>query len=468
MRNMNYGKVDDDLLVELKSIVGPDHVITDPEALDKYARDETPLEEGSPPDVAVLPGSTEEVSRVLSLANEHLIPVTFRGQGTGLSCGAVPLLGGILMTFERMNRILEIDEENLMAVLEGGVVLMPFREEVEKRGLFYPADPGERTSAIGGNVATNAGGMNGVKYGKTRDYILGLEVVLPSGKVLQFGGKTVKRSMGYELMQLVIGSEGTLAAITKVYVKLSKLPGIFMTLYVPFNDLHAAVASVCEILKNRITPTAMEFVERDAIVLAEEHLEKTMPHHDSDAYLIMRIEADKEEDLYEEAEAISEICSNNGAVDVLVADTPESQSRIWDIRSHFYEAVVKARVAELVDAAVPRGRIADFMHAVKEISGKHGMRIIGYGHAGDGNIHLHPLRDELSEEEWEEKLPEVMKEIYGTAVSFGGTVSGEHGIGSAKLPYVSIALDEDEMRIMKEIKAIFDPNNILNPGKILD
>jgi glycolate oxidase len=212
----------------------------------------------------------------------------------------------------------------------------------------------------------------------------------------------------------------------------------------------------------------MEFVERDAIVLAEEHLEKSMPHHDSDAYLIMRIEADKEDDLYEEAEAISEICSNNGAVDVLVADTPESQSRIWDIRSHFYEAVVKARVAELVDAAVPRGRIADFMHAVKEISKKHGMRIIGYGHAGDGNIHLHPLRDELSEEEWEEKLPEVMKEIYGTAVSFGGTVSGEHGIGSAKKPYVSIALDEDEMRIMKEIKAIFDPNNILNPGKILD
>ena len=465
---MNYGEVTGEYLEKLRETLGPENVLTEPDVLEKYSRDETPLVEGSLPQVVVLPGSTEEVSRVLSQANDNMVPVTFRGQGTGLSCGAVPLMGGILMSFERMNRILEIDDENLMAVLESGVVLLNFREEVEKRGLFYPADPGERTSAIGGNVATNAGGMNGVKYGKTRDYILGLEVVLPSGKVLQFGGKTVKRSMGYDLMQLLVGSEGTLAAITKVYVKLTKLPRIFMTLYVPFNDLHAAVASVCEVLKNRITPTAMEFVERDAILLAEEHLEKTMPHHDSDAYLILRIEGDKEDDLYEEAEAISEICSKNGAVDVLVADTPESQSRIWDVRSHFYEAVVKARVAELVDAAVPPGMIAEFMHAVKDISGKNGVRIIGYGHAGDGNIHLHPLKDELSDEEWGVKLPVVMKEIYGTAVSFGGTVSGEHGIGSAKKPYVSIALDEEEMRIMKEIKSIFDPNGILNPGKILD
>jgi glycolate oxidase len=241
-----------------------------------------------------------------------------------------------------------------------------------------------------------------------------------------------------------------------------------MTLYVPFEDLNAAVASVTEVLRKRITPTAMEFVERDAILLAEEHLEKTMPHHDAAAYLIIRLEADKEDDLYEEAEGISEICTNNGAIDVLVADTPDSQSRIWDIRSHFYEAVVKARVAELVDAAVPPGEIANFMQAVKEISAEHGMRIIGYGHAGDGNIHLHPLRDVLSEGEWEAKLPEVMKAIYGKAVEFGGTVSGEHGIGSAKKAYAPIALDEEELSIMRRIKEVFDPNGILNPGKILD
>lgn len=466
--DLSYGRITDELIQDLVSIMGPENVKTDAETREKYSRDETPLSEGALPEVVVMPGSTEEVSKTLSLANEHRIPVTFRGQGTGLSCGAVPLLGGILMGFERMNRILEIDEENLMAVLESGAVLLDFRQEVEKRGLFYPADPGERTSSIGGNVATNAGGMNGVKYGKTRDYILGLEVVLPSGKIMELGGKTVKRSMGYDLVHLIIGSEGTLAAVTKVIVKLIKLPKIFMTLYVPFNNLQDAVASVCEVLRNRITPTAMEFVERDAILLAEEHLEKTMPHHDSDAYLIIRIEGDKEDDLYEEAEAISDICGKNNAVDVLVADTPESQSRIWDIRSHFYEAVVKARVAELVDAAVPPGKIAEFMQAVKEISKKHGMRIIGYGHAGDGNIHLHPLKDELSDEKWEELLPKVMREIYQRAVGFGGTVSGEHGIGSAKKSYVSIALDEDQVGLMREIKRNFDPNEILNPGKIFE
>jgi len=468
MRMLKYSKVTDQILEDLRRIVGPPNVATDADNLRKYSHDETPLTAGSLPEVVVKPGSTQEVAGVLTLANERNIPVTFRGQGTGLSCGAVPLLGGIVMSFERMNRILEIDEENLMAVLESGVVLLDFRQEVEKRGLFYPADPGERTSSIGGNVATNAGGMNGVRYGKTRDYVLGLEVVLPSGRAMMLGGKTVKRSMGYDLMHLIIGSEGTLAAVTKVIVKLIKLPKIFMTLYVPFNDLQSAVSSVCEVLRSRITPTAMEFVERDAILVAEKHLEKTMPHHDSAAYLIIRIEGDKEDDLYAEAEAISDICTKNNAVDVLVADTPDSQARIWDIRSRFYEAVVKARVAELVDAAVPPARIAQFMKAVKEISQKRGMRIIGYGQAGDGNIHLHPLKDDLSQERWQELLPEVMKDIYRTAVSFGGTVSGEHGIGSAKKPYMSIALDEEQMALMREIKTLFDPKKILNPGKILD
>ncbi len=465
---MEYGKIDNQVLERLSSIVGEANLHTDAPTLEKYSRDETPLVEGSLPDAVVMPASPEEVSEVLSLANDLKIPVTFRGQGTGLSCGAVPILGGILMVFERMDRILEIDEENLMAVLEPGVVLLGFREAVEKRGLFYPADPGERTSAIGGNVGTNAGGMNGVKYGKTRDYILGLEVVVPSGEILSLGGKTVKRSMGYDLMHLLIGSEGTLAAVTKVIVKLVKLPGIFMTLYVPFDDLHHAVDSVCDILRKRITPTAIEFVERDAILLAEEHLDRKMPHDEANAYLIIRLEADKEDDLYEEAEAVSEICTDRGAVDVLVADTPETQARIWDIRSNFYEAVVKARVADLVDAAVPPAKIADFMHAVKEISKEHGMRIIGYGHAGDGNIHLHPLKDRLTDEEWERKLPQVMEAIYRRAAEFGGTVSGEHGLGSAKKKYAPIALSKEEIEIMRGIKSVFDPNGILNPGKVFD
>ncbi|NVL93565.1 MAG: FAD-binding protein, partial [Desulfobacterales bacterium] len=274
---MGYGKVTKNVLFGLHDMVGDENVLADKVDLEKYATDETPLGLKALPEVVVKPERTEHVSRILSLANEKRIPVTPRGQGTGLCNGAVPVHGGILLSLEKMNRILEIDEDNLMAVVEAGVVLSDLRAEVEKRGLFYPADPGERTSAIGGNVNTNAGGMNGVKYGKTRDYILGLEVVLPNGKVLNLGGKIVKNSTGYDLMQLIIGSEGTLAVVTKVIIKLIKMPHSFMTLYIPFNDLFDAAKSVSEILRERMTPTAMEFVEKDVIIEAENRTGKSMP-----------------------------------------------------------------------------------------------------------------------------------------------------------------------------------------------
>ena len=465
---MKYNKVTEDVLSELKEIIGEENVLTNIEDLEKYSHDETAIGVKALPEVVVKPEDTDQVSKILALANERKIPVTPRGQGTGLCNGAVPIYGGILLSLERMNRILEIDEDNLMAVVEAGVVLSDLRAEVEKRGLFYPADPGERTSAIGGNINTNAGGMNGVKYGKTRNYILGLEAVLPSGKVLNLGGKVVKRSTGYDLMQLIIGSEGTLAVVTKAILKLVKLPKMFMTLYVPFNDLHDAARSVSDILRERITPTAMEFVERDVILEAERKVGKTMPHHDSEAYLIIRIEGDKEEELYEHAEGISEICMRNNAVDVLVADTKERQDRIWDIRSIFYEAIVKSGIVELVDAAVPPSKIPEYVEKVKELSRKHGIRILSYGHAGDGNIHVHPIKGDLSDEEWSEKLPKLMEDLYREARALGGVVSGEHGIGWTKKRYLPICVDEEEIRLMREIKRIFDPNNILNPGKIFD
>lgn len=465
---MGYSKVTEGILVGLRQIVGKENVLTDTEDLEKYATDETPLGLKALPEVVVRPECTDHVSRVLAFANNEGIPVTPRGQGTGLSNGAVPVHGGILLSLEKMNRILEVDQDNLMAVVESGVVLSDLRAEVEKRGLFYPADPGERTSAIGGNVNTNAGGMNGVKYGKTRDYILGLEAVLPNGKVLNLGGKIVKRSTGYDLMQLIIGSEGTLAVVTKVIVKLIKLPKLFMTLYIPFNNLFDAAKSVSEILRERMTPTAMEFVEKDVIIEAENRTGKSMPHHDAEAYLIIRIDGDKEEDLYEDAEGISEVCLRNNAVDVLVADTKERQDRIWDTRSIFYEAIVKSKIADIVDAAVPPSEIPKYIMKVREISDTYGVRILSYGHAGDGNIHVHPIKDELSDEEWNEKLPEIMIELYKEAAALGGTISGEHGIGSAKKKYLSISVDQDELELMEEIKRVFDPNNILNPGKIFD
>ena len=465
---MKYNKVTEDVLNELKEIIGEENVLTNMEDLEKYSHDETAIGVKALPEVVVKPEDTDQVSKILALANERKIPVTPRGQGTGLCNGAVPIYGGILLSLERMNRILEIDEDNLMAVVEAGVVLSDLRAEVEKRGLFYPADPGERTSAIGGNINTNAGGMNGVKYGKTRNYILGLEAVLPSGKVLNLGGKVVKRSTGYDLMQLIIGSEGTLAVVTKAILKLVKLPKMFMTLYVPFNNLYDAARSVSDILRERITPTAMEFVERDVILEAEKKVGKTMPHHDSEAYLIIRIEGDKEEELYEHAEGISEICMRNNAVDVLVADTKERQDRIWDTRSIFYEAIVKSGTVELVDAAVPPSKIPEYVEKVKELSRKYGIRILSYGHAGDGNIHVHPIKGDLSDEEWSEKLPKLMEDLYREARALGGVVSGEHGIGWTKKRYLPICLDEEEIRLMREIKRIFDPNNILNPGKIFD
>ena len=465
---MEFSKVTGDVILSLKEIVGEENVLTDRESLEKYSSDEAPIGSDTLPEVVVKPENTEQISKILALANERRIPVTPRGQGTGLCNGAVPVYGGILLSLEKMNRVIEIDEDNLMAVVEAGVVLSDLRAEVEKRGLFYPADPGERTSMIGGNVNTNAGGMNGVKYGKTRDYILGLEAVLPSGRILNLGGKVVKRSTGYDLMQLIIGSEGTLAVVTKVIIKLIKLPKIFMTLYIPFNNLHDATKSVSDILKERMTPTAMEFVEKDVILEAEERVGKTMPHHDSEAYLIIRIEGDKEDELYENAEGISEICMRNNAVDVLVADTKERQDRIWDIRSIFYEAIVKSRIAEVVDAAIPPSKIPEYVEKIKEISQKYGVRILSYGHAGDGNIHVHPIKDSLSDEEWAEKLPKVMEDLYREARALGGVISGEHGIGWTKKKFLSICLDEEEIRLMKEIKKIFDPNNILNPGKILD
>lgn len=465
---MGFGKIDEDVLVNLRKIVGEKNLFTSGEELEKYSYDETPQGIKALPEIVVKTNNITEVSKVLSLANEKKIPVTPRGQGTGLCSGAVPVYGGILLSLENMNRIIEIDEDNLMAVVESGVVLSDLREEVENRGLFYPADPGERTSSIGGNVNTNAGGMNGVKYGKTRKYILGMEAVLPSGKILELGGKVVKRSTGYELMHLIIGSEGTLAVVTKVIIKLLKLPDKFMTLYIPFNNLYDAVKSVSEILKERMTPTAMEFVERDVILEAEKREGKIMPHRDSEAYLIIRIEGEKDEDLDEKAIDISEVCMKNNAVDVLVADTKEKQDNIWDVRSIFYEAIVKNKTAELIDTAVPPSSIPEYMKRIKEISQKHGVRILSYGHAGDGNIHIQPIKEKLTDVEWDKRLPAVMESIYREAYLLGGVVSGEHGIGWTKKKYLPICLDEEQIRLMREIKSIFDPNNILNPGKIFD
>jgi glycolate oxidase len=452
----------------LQQLLGEVNVLLEPTTLTRYAGDENPTGISAQPDVVVTPQNTPQVSQVLAFANENRIPVTFRGQGTGLSCGAVPIYGGIVMSFENMNRILEIDEDNLVAVVEPGVVLLTLRDELAQRSLFYPADPGERTSAIGGNVATNAGGMNGVKYGNTRQYIVGLEVVLASGAVLKLGGKTLKRSTGYELLHLVIGSEGTLAAITQVMLRVMKEPNRVITLYIPFPNLTAAIATVPHIIREKITPTAIEFMEQELLLKVEEQVEQRMPHDRAAAYLIIRLDGDEETSLYAMGEAVAELCLAHGAEDVLIAESAEAQARIWDLRSRFYEVLKSTNILDTVDAVVPISQIAEYIHLGKQISQKHGLTIHGLGHAGDGNVHLMLLKNTLSDAEWSEKLPETKQELHEAAVALGGTISGEHGIGLEKKKYLPLIASSEELSIMRNIKNLFDPHNILNPGKILD
>lgn len=434
----------------------------------RYSGDENPSGISAQPDVVATPQNTQQVSQVLAFANKNSIPVTFRGQGTGLSCGAVPLYGGIVLSFERMNHILEIDEENLVAVVEPGVMLLTLREELTRCGLFYPADPGERTSAIGGNVATNAGGINGVKYGNTRQYIVGLEAVLASGAVLQLGGKTLKRSTGYELLHLVVGSEGTLAAITKVILRVMKEPQRVITLYVPFPNLTAAIATVPHIIREKITPTAIEFIEQELLLMVERLVDQRMPHDEAAAYLIIRLDGDEETSLYTLGEAVAQLCLAHGAEDVLIAESREAQARIWDLRSRFYEVLKSAYVLDTVDAVVPISQIAEYIRLGEQISQKHGLTIHGLGHAGDGNVHLMLLKDTLSDTDWSEKLSDAKQELHEAAVALGGTISGEHGIGLEKKKYLPLIASRDELTIMRNIKRVFDPHNILNPGKIFD
>jgi glycolate oxidase len=465
---LNYRQVTKRTISCLQSLIGDDNVLHDPDELIYYSGDENPAGISAKPDVVVTPQNTQQVSQVLTFANDHRIPVTFRGQGTGLSCGAVPLYGGIVLSFERMNRILEIDEDNLVAIVEPGVVLLTLREELARYGLFYPADPGERTSAIGGNVATNAGGMNGVKYGNTRQYIVGLEAVLASGAVLQLGGKTLKRSTGYELLHLVVGSEGTLAAITKVILRVMKEPQRVITLYVPFPNLTAAIATVPQIIREKITPTAIEFMEQELLLMVEQQVDQRMPHDGAAAYLIIRLDGDEETSLYKMGEAVADLCLARGAEDVLIAESREAQARIWDLRGRFYEVLKSTNILDTVDAVVPISQIAEYIRLGKQISKKYGLTIHGLGHAGDGNVHLMLLKDTLSDTAWSEKLPKTKQELHEAAVALGGTISGEHGIGFEKKKYLPLIASKDELAIMRNIKHVFDPNNILNPGKIFD
>ncbi|MCF0135680.1 MAG: FAD-binding oxidoreductase [Lachnospiraceae bacterium] len=460
-----YNKVTPADLAYLKSLIPESRIQVGDEILSDYAHDELSGTENYP-EVLVFVTSTQEVSAILKYANEKHIPVTTRGAGTGLVGSSVAVHGGIMLCTSKMNHILELDEKNLTVTTEPGVLLMELAAYVEEKGFFYPPDPGEKTATIGGNISTNAGGMRAVRYGVTRDYVRGLTVVLPSGEVVEMGGKTVKNSSGYSLLNLMIGSEGTLGIITKAVLKIIPLPETSLSLLVPFPTMDEALDTVPKLAASPINPTAIEYFSRDVILFAEDYLSKKFPDTSSDAYILLTFDGAPGEVKanYEKAAAI---CMENGAIDAYFVDTPERKKSVWDARGAFLEAIKSSTtMMDECDVVVPRSRIADFIKYTHEIAADLKVRIPSFGHAGDGNLHIYICRDDYSSEEFEEILNEAFRRMYDRAAEYGGLVSGEHGIGYAKRDYLADCLGPAQISLMRGIKGAFDPNHILNPDKV--
>lgn len=471
-----YKKVDEKILEELEKIVGQENVISDREKMLDYSHDEFSLSDiARMPELVLKPKTSEEVSQILKLANKEMTPVTPRGGATGLCGGCVPFHGGVVLSLEKMNQIIEIDRDNQMAVVESGVTLMDFYTNVEEAGLFFPPHPGEESAMIGGVIATNAGGARAVKYGVIRNYIRGLEVVLPTGTIVQLGGKLMKSSTGYNLLNLIIGSEGTLAVITKATIQLMPSPQVTRSLIIPYQKLEEAIETVPLMMSRKILPIAVEFIPREVIQITEEFLKKKWPCAEGETYLLIILDGSSEEGIDKLSEQVAEISMEKGAIDVFVADNPQKQKLVLDIRSKIYEAI-KAETLEILDITVPRAEIVSHVKKVREVSQKYNIWLPTFGHAADGNVHTHIMKARyeegkiipVPEEEWERKIDDVRRELYQDCKSRGGMISGEHGIGVVKKPYLSLVLSQDEISLMQGIKKLFDPNSILNPGKIFE
>lgn len=464
---MGYKRFDEKDLEFIYCVIG-DHerVLYGENINEDYSHDEL-SDTVSYPDVVVKVTSTEEVSKIMKYAYDNNIPVTPRGSGTGLVGASVPMEKGIMIDTSLMNQVLELDEENLTITVEPGVLLMELAAYVEEKDFFYPPDPGEKSATIGGNISTNAGGMRAVKYGVTRDYVRGLEVVLPNGTVVNLGGKVVKNSTGYALKDLMIGSEGTLGIITKATLKLLPLPKKAISLLIPFPSLERAIRTVPLIVKSKSIPTAIEFMQREVILDAEKYLGKKFPDSSADAYLLLKFDGNSTEEIENAYDNVAKICLEQGALDIFISDTSEREESIWKARGAFLEAIKGSTTyMDEVDVVVPRNRVNDMVEYIHNLYKEVDVRIKSFGHAGDGNLHAYILRDDLSEEEWNKKMKDAMEKIYGKARELEGQVSGEHGVGYAKKEYLLKSMDPALIEIMAGIKKAFDPKNILNPHKI--
>lgn len=471
--SMTFAEVLPPLLLEFEKIVGSSYMIVDESQRFNYSHDETE-DYSFLPDVVLKPGTTEEVSAILKICNEKNVPITPRGGGTGLSGGSLPIHKGVVISMERFNKILAIDELNLQATVEPGVITEVFQNAVKEKGLFYPPDPASRgTCFIGGNIAENSGGPKAVKYGVTRDYVLNMEVVLPTGDIIWTGANVLKNSTGYNLTQLMCGSEGTLGIITKIVFKLRGFPQKSVLLLLPFSTNEEACKAIAEIFRAGITPSGMEFFEREGAMKTIDYCEKiyaakvTTPFPENmNAYLLCELDGNDEEVLMRDAERVTTVVEKFECGEILFAETAAQKEELWKIRKNISPAVNAYSLCKSDDVVVPRANLPKLIAGIKEIGKVYGFNSVCYGHLGDGNLHVNIMKEDMSDEHWNVKVPEGIGEIFKLTVSLGGTLSGEHGIGIAKKPYMPIAMREANLTVMRGIKKAFDPNGILNPGKI--
>lgn len=455
--------LDSRIIDQLRQIVGKDQVSTEKADLICYSYDAT--QQKFLPDVVVHPQTSEQISRIMRLANTEKVPVFPRGAGSGFTGGSLPTTGGIVLTTERMDQILEIDEENLVAVVQPGVVTEQFQIAVEKVGLFYPPDPASlKFSTLGGNVAECAGGPRCVKYGVTKDYILGLEVVTPTGDIITTGGPTMKGVVGYDLTKLLCGSEGTLGIVTRIVIKLLPLPEAKKTMLVLFDSIDGAARAVSAIVRNKIIPTTLEFMDGRTLDCVKQATGLQVPDA-ARAVLIIEVDGDREF-LDKQARKIADIIQPLGVVETRIAETPEESEALWQIRRSVSASLRKVNPDKYnEDICVPRSKVPEMIRKVDEISDRYGIPIVNFGHAGDGNIHVNIMIDKKIPGE-QEKAEKAIKEVFEGALALGGTMSGEHGIGIAKAPYIPLEITPETALYMKTLKKALDPNNILNPGKI--
>ena len=465
---MKFSNITAGIQQKLMDVVGDNYCLTEKSSKEDYCHDETE-DLNFPPEVVVKPANTNEVSEIMKLAFEYNIPVTPCGARTGLSGGALCVYGGIALSMERFNKIVKIDEDNLQVITQSGVITQELQEAVLEKGLYYAPDPSSRgTCFIGGNIAENSGGPRAVKYGVTKDFVLNLEVVLPNGEVIETGANTLKNSTGYNLTQLMVGSEGTLGIVTQATLKLIPCPKHNMLMLVPFNSAEKACEAVASIFKAGITPSAMEFMERDAIQWTMDFTKESpiKLKENEQAHLLIEVDGNDTEVLFKECEVIAAVVEELNCGEIMFAETEAQKDALWFLRRRVAEAVKATSIYKEEDTVVPRYNLPKLLKGVKDIGAKYGFKSICYGHAGDGNLHINIIKGEMSDDAWNNELTKGIRELFELTVALGGTLSGEHGIGYVQKQYMDIAFTKVELELMKGIKKLFDPKGILNPGKI--